>query len=102
MSRTIVELKCEQCKVTFSRDRNQTASVKGYKNSFCSRGCATLYNFSKLYRGRDLDKGIHGTKVSYRYCKCSLCKAANTEAMREYRASKSDQYDSLLLKPLTF
>lgn len=30
-------------------------------------------------------KGTHGTRSAYRYCKCNLCKAANTAYMIKFR-----------------
>lgn len=32
-------LQCSECGVSFSRRANQRASLKGYKNVFCSRSC---------------------------------------------------------------
>jgi 5-methylcytosine-specific restriction endonuclease McrA len=30
-------------------------------------------------------KGTHGTLSSFRYCKCTLCKSAKSDYMREYK-----------------
>lgn len=37
-------LMCAHCGEEFLRDRNQRASVKGYRNSFCSRRCSGKFN----------------------------------------------------------
>lgn len=41
-----------------------------------------------LERGFKIAKGNHGTVSSYRYCRCTLCRAASTQANREYRRRK--------------
>lgn len=38
--------------------------------------------------GKASARGQHGTPSSYRYCKCALCRAANTAYMQEYRKRK--------------
>lgn len=40
---------------------------------------------SILERGQKIAKGFHGTRSSYRYCKCAACKAAQSEYMKKYR-----------------
>lgn len=44
-----------------------------------------------LDMGRISAKNTHGTLSSYRYCKCSLCRKANTEYVRMKRAKKKAQ-----------
>ena len=36
------------------------------------------------------NKNIHGTLSSYRYCKCALCKKANTDWNRDYKKKRKD------------
>ncbi len=36
--------------------------------------------------GKKVAKGTHGTLSSYRYCKCDLCKRAQSDYMREYNS----------------
>lgn len=43
---------------------------------------------SVIERGKVPAKNTHGTLSSYRYCKCELCKKANTDWQREYRKTR--------------
>ncbi len=43
---------------------------------------------SIIERGHKIAKGTHGTVSSYRYCKCEACKAAKSEANKQYRQSR--------------
>ncbi len=47
------------------------------------RPCHTQKTIGDL--GRVSARNIHGTISSYRYCKCSLCRAANAKSSREYK-----------------
>lgn len=42
-----VDLICAHCGIAFQRRANQRASVKGYKQSFCSRSCNGRYQRKK-------------------------------------------------------
>lgn len=47
-------------------------------------------------------KDVHGTISSYRYCKCSLCKAAKNSYMRAYKKKKQDAPVAQLVEQKTF
>lgn len=39
--------------------------------------------------GKKWAKGTHGTLSSYRYCKCSICKKANSDWSRNYKRTRN-------------
>ena len=54
----------------------------------CQLLCRAHY-LEKSYEAGDLRKGQHGTQSTYSHgCRCTPCRVAQREAMRQYRAKK--------------
>lgn len=55
----------------------------------CQLLCEDCHNKKTLHDlGRESAKNKHGTLSSFRYCKCSECKAAKAAYMKEYKKNK--------------
>lgn len=82
---TVIKLRCENCGIIFERESRNVK--KGNKFSFCSRKCNGQY-----YRknGNNLNKkdNNHGVNMYRSGCRCVVCKKANSDRTRKYRASK--------------
>jgi 5-methylcytosine-specific restriction endonuclease McrA len=45
---------------------------------------------SIMEAGKKIAKGAHGTVSSYRYCRCDVCREANSAHARQYRKKKAE------------
>ena len=54
----------------------------------CQLLCRECHNIKSIKEtGKKIARGTHGTLSSYRYCKCDLCKKAQSDYMKNYRKS---------------
>lgn len=60
--------------------------------SKCQLLCKECHNFKTLDQvGKKSAKGTHGTRSSYRYCKCNICKKAWSDWGKAYRFRKKQE-----------
>jgi 5-methylcytosine-specific restriction endonuclease McrA len=54
--------------------------------SKCQLLCRTCHELKSIKdSGKQVAKGTHGTISSYRYCRCSLCRAAKNELTKKHK-----------------
>jgi hypothetical protein len=89
----LVKVQCLQCGVVFERPARieQERKKRGSAGPFCGNSCKGKWGRQKqIANGTGPSKrtSIHGTVAMYRYCKCELCRAANTQRSRDLRKRK--------------
>ena len=89
-----VILKCKNCDKEFTlTKREYNSKIKNNKNIFCSRRCNGLYGVKNIvgFLPNNKKDNNHGINM-YRYgCRCDVCRKANTDKHKKYRAKKLEE-----------
>ena len=87
---------------SFSISKEWSVSAERFwaEASKCQLLCRSCHNIKTITEmGYKVAKGFHGTISSYKYCRCDLCKKAQSDYAKEYRRTHKRDRRKVSLPP---